>query len=245
MELKKHQLKLKQLDFSNPRDKKEYNHAMFTDVAPTYDCLTVFLSFGQDQAWKKALMARLPDLNQPTCLDLACGTGDLTFALQKRYPRGHITGLDLNERMLALAAKRAESQTITFLKGDMNATGLESNRFDLVTGSYALRNAPDLKSTLQEIHRLLKPGGIAAFLDFSKSSGWLHKIQSALLTLWGGLWGLILHRHIDPYIYIAKSLDHFPDRRTLHRLLQSQGFRITSTKLFFFGFIEIILVAKS
>ncbi len=244
MELRKRHLKLKQLNFSDPRDKKFYNEVMFTDIAPTYDRLTTFLSFGQDQTWKNYLLASLPTLDQPECLDLACGTGDLTFALKKRYPQGHIIGFDLNERMLALAARRAVGQDITFLKGDMNATGLEANRFDLITGSYALRNAPDLKSTLQEIHRLLKPGGTAAFLDFSRNKGWLQKIQLALLTIWGGLWGLILHRHTDPYIYIAKSLRHYPDRQSFHALLQTSGFTIGLAKLFFFGYVEVTVVTK-
>ena len=77
-------LKLKQIDFEDPQNKKAFNQDLFTKVSRTYDLLTKVLSFGRDQTWKRTLIALLPDLEHPVCLDLACGTGDITFLLARR-----------------------------------------------------------------------------------------------------------------------------------------------------------------
>ena len=117
---------------------------------------------------------------------------------------------------------------------------------DIVTGGYALRNAPDLCVVLEEISRVLKPGGIAAFLDFSKPK---NKILQALhvwiLKIWGGLWGLLLHGNTHIHGYIAASLKNYPNRDQLQYLLTQHGFIILTTRRFFLGMTEIITVQKS
>ena len=128
----------------------------------------------------------------------------------------------------------------------MGNTPFPNNSFDVVTGGYALRNAPDLRETLKEINRVLKPGGTAVFLDFSKP---FSKLGQALtffvLTFWGGLWGLLLHGKPAVYVYIAKSLRLFPDRRRFQELLNELGFISIRSRLFYFGLIEIIGFQKS
>ena len=117
---------------------------------------------------------------------------------------------------------------------------------DIISGGYALRNAPDLGITIDEVSRVLKPGGVAAFLDFSKPTGkFSQHIEYWLLKLWSGLWGILLHRNHEVYSYIAESLRRFPDRGTLHSLLQAKGYRIVTSRLYFFGITEIIVIEKS
>ena len=152
------------------------------------------MSLGRDAAWKRALVGALPDLPAPVCVDLACGTGDVAFLLSGRYPGGDVTGLDLSPPMLAVAQERNRFTNVRFKRGDLCDLPFPDGSADVVTGSYALRNAPDLREAVAEVRRVLSPGGVAAFLDFSnpdRSS--LRYPQYLLLRSWCGLWGFLLH----------------------------------------------------
>ena len=232
--------------FGNPQDKKLLNEEMFSIIAPRYDFITRLFSFWQDASWKKGLIEALPALAAPDCLDLACGTGDLCFLLAAKYPKGKIIGLDLTEEMLALARQANQDSHVLFIKGDMGHLDQPDSSFDIVTGGYALRNAPNLSQAISEIHRVLKPGGIGAFLDFSKpKSRFVQKMEYALLKGWTGLWGWIFHRNHEVYSYIAESLSHYPDRKELQIMLESQGLTILSSQLHFLGITETLHVQKT
>ncbi len=230
---------------SNPEAKRALNREIFTAVAPRYQTITSLLSFHRDRAWKKRLVQDLPALAAPVCLDLACGTGDITLLLAEKYPAGRIVGMDLTEAMLEIARQRPAPASIEYHCRDMAQTGLAEKSVDLVTGGYALRNAGDLPSALAEIFRVLKPGGWAAFLDFSKPrSRLLQSVEAFLLTFWGGLWGWVFHRNPGVYTYIAESLAEYPDRRQLHQLFRGLGFEIHRSRLHFFGVMERLTVRK-
>ena len=228
-----------------PEGKRKFNEEMFSEVAPRYDFITRALSFGRDKTWKDELVAKLPGIKSPNCLDLACGTGDLTFRLARRYGQGRIVGLDLTEAMLALARGRNSFGNVEFVTGQMSQTGFADESFDVVTGGYALRNAPVLKDALEEIRRVIKPGGTGAFLDFSKPPNkLLQKVENVMFKTWGGFWGLTLHRNSELYTYIAESLKQFPDSSQLKGHLEEIGFRNISSKKHFLGMAETIVFTK-
>ena len=233
-------------DHLTTADKKRYfNEQMFTEIAPRYDFITRALSFWRDAAWKRELVAQLPRQDTPRGLDLACGTGDIAFLLAEKYPRGDIIGIDITERMLVLARRRNTRPNVAFRNEDMGRLTLETSSVDIVTGGYALRNAPDLEATLDEINRVMRPGGSAAFLDFSRpASRVAEQMQYLVLKFWTGLWGLLLHGNHEVYSYIAESLRRFPDRVQLRRLLHDKGFTVEQTRLHFFGVTELIVVRK-
>lgn len=238
-------LKLRQVDLSNPEEKKLYNEGLFSVVAPKYDFITKALSFGRDKAWKKLLIKHLPYVDHARCLDIACGTGELSFGLANKYKNGTVTGIDLNEDMILLCRNRQSCHNIVFKVSDMNNMKWEDSTFDIVTGGYAIRNSPDLQTIIRELYRFMKKGGHAAFLDFSKSPGRsFQKIQLFLLKLWGSFWGLLLHGNADIYAYIAESLKHFPDRNELESLFRNAGFKNVRTKILFFGFTSILFFEK-
>jgi demethylmenaquinone methyltransferase/2-methoxy-6-polyprenyl-1,4-benzoquinol methylase len=127
----------------------------------------------------------------------------------------------------------------------MCRTNFGDASFDIVTGGYALRNAPNLEGALIEIRRVMKPGAIAAFLDFSKPPNhFLQKIKGMLLKLWGGFWGLLLHRNPQLYTYIAESLKQYPDRNALKQLIIKLGFTNIRSRKHFLGFAETIFFQK-
>jgi len=228
-----------------PEAKRDYNEQHFSEAASRYDFATRAMSLGRDGAWKKALVAALPEQAEPVCVDLASGTGDIAFLLARRYPQGQVIGNDLTGAMLAVACKRNRSPRVNFVQGDMLATGLADASADIVTGSYAVRNAPDLPQAFREIHRILKPGGTLALLDFSKPANrMVQRFQYALLRYWCGLWGLLLHGNPEIHAYIAASLATYPDRPTLYALIQESGFERIRTRRFYFGVLELLLLRK-
>jgi demethylmenaquinone methyltransferase/2-methoxy-6-polyprenyl-1,4-benzoquinol methylase len=228
-----------------PERKKTYNERHFTVAAPRYDVATRAMSLWRDAAWKRLLVSALPEGRSPVCVDIACGTGDVSFLLAERYPRGDVVGLDLTEPMLAIARKRNRHGNVRFVRHDMGAMPFPDESVDIVTGSYALRNAPDLGGALDEVRRILKPGGAAAFLDFARpASPVLRTLQYRLLRSWCGFWGFALHRNFEIHSYIAASLAAFPDRDRFRDMLRERGFERTRSRRFFFGITEMIVLSR-
>jgi ubiquinone/menaquinone biosynthesis methyltransferase len=228
-----------------PERKRFFNEEHFAEAAPRYDFATRAMSLGRDPVWKKELVASLPEIPAPFCVDLGCGTGDVTFLLAGKYSDGRIVGVDIAEPMLKLARERNRFDHVIFERGDMSAPDIPDGSADIVTGSYALRNAPDVDRAIAEIHRILKPGGVAAFLDFSKPPGRRAQIlRKFLLKTWCGFWGLVLHRNPEIHGYIAASLDAYPDRSRLLELFQRRGFELTFMRRFSFGITEIFVIRK-
>ncbi|HKJ04878.1 MAG TPA: ubiquinone/menaquinone biosynthesis methyltransferase [Geopsychrobacteraceae bacterium] len=229
----------------SPDKKRDFNERHFTEAASRYDVATRVMSLGRDQAWKSYLVSSLPELIDPVCVDLASGTGDIAFLLAERFPQAQITGIDLTEEMVTLADQRNRFEHVSFACQDMGGTDFEDQSVDIVTGSYALRNAPDLAVGLQEVNRILKPGGYAVFLDFSKTGHPLvQNGQYWLLKCWCGLWGTLLHANPTIHAYIADSLKQFPARDDYYQLVRQSGFELVSSQLFYFGMLELLVVKK-
>jgi len=232
-------------DLADPVRKRQLNERLFTAIAPEYDRVSRGLSFRRDAHWKNRLVAGLPSLSAPCCLDLACGTGDLTRRLAARYPDGQIVGLDLTEAMLSLARHQNLPPNIVYRAADMAHTGLDDASCDLVVGGYALRNAADVTEALREVFRVLRPGGTTAFLDFSKPvHPFSQRLELQLLRVWGGLWGWSLHREPRFYTYIAESLARFPDRRQLHLKFSECGFEDVRENRHFGGMVATVTAFK-
>ena len=227
-----------------PDQKRSYNERLFTRVATEYDGATRAMSLGRDRSWKRRLVRLLPAVAAPHCVDLACGTGDVTAELASRFTTGRITGIDLTPAMIEVARARCRHHNVGFQVGDMCHTLLPDGAADLVTGSYALRNAPVLDDALREVRRILKPGGCAAFLDFAKSPiRWRRALQLPLLKCWGGFWGIALHGGPE-HAYIAESLRQFPDRQALRERFAQHGLEVLTSEDCFGGMLEIILLLK-
>jgi demethylmenaquinone methyltransferase/2-methoxy-6-polyprenyl-1,4-benzoquinol methylase len=254
--------RLENYDLADARSKLEYNRRLFAVVAGRYDAVTTVLSFGRDRTWKRYLVASLPEAGVHEALDIACGTGDLTFAVAERYPHAHVTGIDLAAEMLARARRNARrwaaglvaarpaqdpahSGSVRFEMGNMSDLPYEDGRFDLVTAGYAFRNAPDLPAALRSAFRVLRPAGTLAILDFSHADQSASaSLQIGLLRIWGRLWGKLLHDNPEVYGYIAESLRRFPSRRALEGQLRGVGFRRVRSRTFFLGLIAVTFARK-
>jgi demethylmenaquinone methyltransferase / 2-methoxy-6-polyprenyl-1,4-benzoquinol methylase len=210
---------------ATPEGKSRYVRSLFATIADRYDFITVALSYGQDRAWKRRLVALAQPVPGRRALDLATGTGDIAFALANSGAR--VVGLDITPRMIELAIGKASGceGTCMFLVGDMLALPFPDRSFDLVTTGYGLRNVPDLAAAVEEIARVLAPGGLALSLDFNRpANGLVRRAYLLYLTVVGSLLGWILHHDPDTYRYIPASIRQYPGAEAVGRLLETRGF---------------------
>jgi demethylmenaquinone methyltransferase/2-methoxy-6-polyprenyl-1,4-benzoquinol methylase len=205
---------------ATPGGKQQYVRRLFATIADRYDLITVVLSYGLDRTWKDRLIALAALQADDRVLDLACGTGDILFRAADRA--NVAVGLDLTLRMLQLAAAK---RIAPLINGDMLALPLASGYFNVVTAGYGLRNVPDLGKAIDEIARVLVPGGRFLSLDFNRpEQAWLRAAYLAYLTIVGSTLGLVLHRDADTYRYIPESIRNYPGAAGVARLLEQRGF---------------------
>lgn len=221
---------------ATPEGKRRYVRTLFATIADRYDLITRVLSYGQDRRWKRRLVSMASPTPGITALDLATGTGDIAFALAERG--ASVVGLDLTPRMIELArAKRAargfhtprdrrpERAALHFIVGDMQTLPFPAASFDLVTTGYGLRNVPDLTIAIDEIRRVLKPGGRLLSLDFNRPQNALARSAYLMyLSMVGGALGWMLHRDPDTYRYIPASIRNYPGAEAIARLMKARGF---------------------
>jgi ubiquinone/menaquinone biosynthesis methyltransferase len=210
---------------ATPEGKRRVVRSIFHTIADRYDFITVFLSYGRDRPWKR----RVIDLAAPgagsRALDLATGTGDLAFALTAA--RVETIGLDLTMRMIELARAKTSGREREprFLVGDMLALPFPDRSFDIVTAGYGLRNVVDLQAAIDEIVRVLKPGGRLLSLDFNRpSNSIVRSMYLRYLAIVGGALGWMLHRDPDTYRYIPASIRNYPGAEAVAELMQARGF---------------------
>lgn len=209
---------------STPDGKRRYVRTLFATIADRYDLITVLLSYGRDRYWKRRLVSMADARPDGSALDLATGTGDIAFALSARSAR--VVGLDVTFRMIELArAKRQQRPAPLFLVGDMQALPFAADSFDLVTTGYGLRNVPNLTTALDEVSRVLKPGGQLLSLDFNRpANAVVRGVYLSYLTVIGSALGWMLHRDPDTYRYIPASIKRYPGAAGVARLMKERGF---------------------
>ena len=210
--------------FETAERKRTYVRRLFATIADRYDLITVLLSFGRDRRWKDRLIAMAGIRPGMRALDLACGTGDITFDLARHGARA--VGLDVTHRMVQIASgKRSPAAAARFIVGDMMALPFEDRQFDLITSGYGIRNVPAIEPALREISRTLRPGGLFLSLDFNRPSNRaVRAVYLCYLSVVGSLLGLALHRDPDTYRYIPESIRRYPGADRVCGLARENGF---------------------
>jgi ubiquinone/menaquinone biosynthesis methyltransferase len=209
---------------ATPEGKRRYVSTLFATIADRYDLITRLLSYGQDRRWKRRLVGLAAPQPHTRALDLATGTGDIAFALAACG--ASVTGLDVTWRMIQLARAKPQRPAPRFLVGDMLALPFPAASFDLVTAGYGLRNVPDVNAAIDEIARVLKPGGRVLSLDFDRPPGRLLRTAYLLyLNVVGAALGWLLHRDPDTYRYIPASISRYPGAAAIAARMTARGFR--------------------
>jgi ubiquinone/menaquinone biosynthesis methyltransferase len=226
---------------ATPEAKGRYVRRLFDTIADRYDLITVLLSYGQDRRWKQRVVALSGAARGMRALDLACGTGDITYALIERGAR--VVGLDITPRMLQLARRKRAARVDRqprFVAGDMMALPIATGSIDLVTAGYGIRNVTAIEPALAEIARVLKPGGVFISLDFDRPRNPLVRfVYLTYLTIVGSLLGLALHGDPDTYRYIPESIRRYPGAHGVCALARAQGFASCAHIPIFGGLLAI------
>ena len=210
---------------ATPDRKRTYVRRLFATIADRYDLITVLLSYGQDRRWKRRLVAMAAATKGSRAIDLATGTGDIAYQLAEAGV--DVVGVDVTQRMIELANAKigGARHAPFFMVGDMIALPFADASFDLATAGYGLRNVPDLRAAIDEIHRVLKAGGTMLSLDFNRpSNSIVRAVYLAYLNAAGAIVGWLLHRDPDTYRYIPASIRNYPGAAGVARMFEAAGF---------------------
>ncbi|MEO6392464.1 MAG: bifunctional demethylmenaquinone methyltransferase/2-methoxy-6-polyprenyl-1,4-benzoquinol methylase UbiE [Pyrinomonadaceae bacterium] len=204
---------------------------MFGGIARRYDLLNHVLSGNTDKRWRRLVAKRIAATLPPTgglVLDVACGTGDLSLAIQ-RESGARVIGTDFCRPMLEIAARKAHD--IPLVEGDALRLPFADQVFDAVSIAFGLRNLSSVEDGLTELRRVLKPGGHAAVLEFS----------TPVVPGMSGLFQLYFHRVLPriggmvsgsraAYTYLPNSVVKFPDQGKLAEMMTTAGFTAVEYK---------------
>ena len=202
---------------------------VFGSVASKYDIMNDVMSVGIHRIWKDAMMDWLAPRPGQRLLDVAGGTGDISFRFLKRAGHGHATVLDLTEPMLIEGRKRAEAEhmaaSLDWIVGDAMALPFEDNTFDVYTISFGIRNVTRPQDALAEAFRVLKPGGRLMVLEFSQlPNDGMQKLYDLYSFNVIPRMGQMIAGDRDSYQYLVESIRKFPDQDTFLRMIQDAGF---------------------
>ena len=202
---------------------------VFNSVASRYDVMNDVMSAGIHRLWKDAMMDWLAPRPGQHLLDVAGGTGDISFRFLKRAGHGHATVLDLTEPMLVEGCKRAEAEqlgdSLDWITGDAMALPFADNTFDVYTISFGIRNVTRPEQALAEAFRVLKPGGRLMVLEFSQlPNEGLQRLYDLYSFNVIPRMGQMIANDRDSYQYLVESIRNFPDQETFLGMIRAAGF---------------------
>lgn len=229
---------------SQQATKKEQVADMFNNISKTYDFLNHFLSLGIDVIWRKIAINELKNDKPQHILDVATGTGDFAFEALKILKPRQITGVDISQGMLNIAQqkinKRGLGDRFKVKLGDSEQLPFEADTFEAVTVAYGVRNFENLEKGLADMYRVLKPGGKAVILEFSKPRVFpvkqLYNFYFNYIT--PGI-GKLFSKDSRAYSYLPESVAAFPDGKRFTDLMSKVGYQQTKNRPLLFGICSV------
>ena len=205
---------------------------MFDQVAPRYDARNSLFSLNRDRAWRRRAAKRANLRPGQTALDLCTGTGKLAHELLTYIrPGGRVIGIDFSAVMLERARQREPE--VEFRQGDVSQLDLPAESVDAITIGFGLRNLVDREAGLQEMRRVLRPGGHLVILEFAPPPRGL--LMSAYRFYLGRIMpaivGIADSEEAEAYRYLAKTVQAFPEPRALADQLAGLGFSVSIERM--------------
>lgn len=228
--------------------KKKQVAEMFDSISGKYDFLNHFLSLGIDIRWRKKAIKMLKDLEPKKILDIATGTGDFAIESLKLNPE-MVIGVDISEGMLNVGRqkmkKRGYSDIIDMQSGDSENIHFEDNTFDAVIVAFGVRNFENLEKGLSEMNRVLRPGGRAVILEFSKPTIFPFKQLYNFYFRWIlPKIGKVVSKDNAAYTYLPESVNEFPFGDDFLKILEKTGYKNTKCKPLTLGISSIYVGEK-
>jgi demethylmenaquinone methyltransferase / 2-methoxy-6-polyprenyl-1,4-benzoquinol methylase len=213
-----------------PKEKTRLVGEVFASVAPKYDLMNDLMSLGVHRLWKRHFVGTSGVKRGDRVLDLAGGTGDIAALMADAVgDQGRVVLSDINPAMLGVGRDRMTDRglvsRIDYSLVDASAIPFADRSFDLVTVAFGLRNVTDKAAALREMHRVLKIGGRALILEFSRVTAEplkpLYDAYSFQILPRLGQW---IANDADSYRYLAESIRKHPDQDTLKQMMADAGF---------------------
>ena len=234
--------------------RKENVRSMFDNIAADYDKLNHIMSLDIDRIWRRKALRQIVSPDTKQVLDLACGTGDFAIAIARRTLREdlsvHVTGVDLSEGMLAVmrekVAREGLQEMISMQTGDGENLPFGTGSFDRVTIAFGIRNFEHRDRGLQEMLRVLRPGGRLVILELSEPENrvirWLYELYFLHILPWIG--GLISGDRAA-YRYLPASVVKFPPKDVFLQMMREAGFSDVAHRAFTLGICRMYTGVKA
>jgi len=226
---------------------------MFNDIAPTYDKLNHILSFNIDKIWRRkavrCVRKSISECNKPNILDVACGTADSTIQIAKTIENATIHAIDVSDGMLAIGQVKVKKMKlddkIIFYQLAAEHIVFQNDTYDAVMVAFGVRNFSDRMAGLQEIFRVLKPGGTLVILELSTPR---NKVLGSLYNLYFKnllpLIGKCISGNAKAYRYLHDSVTAFPMPDDFIKILETCGFTGIKHKALNLGLCRIYQAKK-
>ena len=211
------------------KSKKQEVAEMFDNISARYDFLNHFLSLGIDKIWRRKAINQLRSTPVKKLIDIATGTGDFAIAAIKLNPE-EVIGLDISAGMLAVGEqKMIKNKVDSIIKmqlGDSENIPYDSNYFDALTVGFGVRNFENLELGLAEMLRVLKPGGKAVILEFSKPKRFpIKQIFGFYSRYFIPFFGKRISKDAQAYSYLPESVAAFPEGKDFEDILRKIGYK--------------------
>ena len=222
---------------------------MFDNIAPNYDKLNHRLSWNIDRAWRKKAIVQLAPYRPQTILDIATGTGGFAILSAKILRPASLIGADISEGMMDIGRQKVRQQglqnIISFAKEDCLHLSFADNTFDAVTAAFGIRNFADLDKGLQEMYRVLKPGGHLSIVELTTPVAFpmkqlFHIYSHTILPTYGRL----ISKDTSAYSYLTKTIEAFPQGEHMQHILRQAGFKNPGFKRLTFGICTMYFSTK-
>jgi len=230
-------------------DKAQQVEAMFDNIAPTYDTLNHRLSWNIDRGWRHKAIQALSPYQPKTILDIATGTGDFAIMAAQMLKPARLVGADISEGMMDIGRQKVKNtgldSIITFEREDCSALSYADNTFDAVTAAFGIRNFAHLDTGLQEMCRVLKPGGHLSVVELTTPVCFpmkqLFRIYSHTVL---PVYGRLISKDTAAYSYLTKTIEAFPQGEQMTDILCKAGFREATFRRLTFGICTMYFATK-
>lgn len=223
---------------------------IFSAIAKKYERFNAVSSFGAYKLWLAGMAKQAPIEPSHGVLDIAGGTGDVTFTMAREKRPAHIQCTDLVPEMLDVARAHYDEGAsagvpVDFQVVDAQDIPYDDASYDVITMAYGIRNMPDRPRALAEMLRVLKPGGALVCLEFSTPPNGLWRALYSfylkhLIPFWGGL----ITGDREGFVYLARSIKAFPDQKGLAQMMRDAGFVDVTWKNYTGGIAAVHVARK-
>ncbi|HEY5593422.1 MAG TPA: bifunctional demethylmenaquinone methyltransferase/2-methoxy-6-polyprenyl-1,4-benzoquinol methylase UbiE [Paludibacter sp.] len=235
--------------YNQHEEKTEQLARMFNTISDKYDKFNDIMSWGMARVWRKQSLLTLKPFQPKRILDIAAGTADMCIKAYQYLKPEHVTGVDISNKMLDMGrvkvAKANLSDIIDLEVQDCSSLTFANATFDAATIAFGIRNFEKLDESLQQIYRVLKPGGHLLILEMNEpKKGLLLKGYQLYTRVFVQMSAKLLSSDKKAYDYLSASMHAFPNRERLIDILAENGFKLNIYRNFTFGVCSMYLVQK-